>query len=139
MIIGWFIIFVLLIIIEFLTVNLVTLWFAVGAIAAIICSFFTDSVVVELFVFFAVSVITLLIMRPILKRFRKFDVVPTNLDRVIGKIGDVTRTIDPNQYGEVKVCGSSWTAASNTHIDKGSKVKILSIEGVKLIVQKEEK
>lgn len=139
MTVEWFVLFAVLLVIELLTVNLVTVWFAFGAVAAIICSFFTDSIFIQLLVFLITSVITLLVMKPLLKRFKSFDITPTNLDRVIGKIGEVTKSIDQDKYGEVKILGSTWTASSQSHINIGERVKVLSIDGVKLIVQKEEK
>lgn len=139
MTVEWFVLFAVLLVIELLTVNLVTVWFAFGAVAAIICSFFTDSIFIQLLVFLITSVITLLVMKPLLKRFKSFDITPTNLDRVIGKIGEVTKSIDQDKYGEVKILGSTWTASSKSHINIGERVKVLSIDGVKLIVQKEEK
>ncbi len=139
MTVEWFVLFAVLLVIELLTVNLVTVWFAFGAVAAIICSFFTDSIFIQLLVFLITSVMTLLVMKPLLKRFKSFDITPTNLDRVIGKIGEVTKSIDQDKYGEVKILGSTWTASSQSHINIGERVKVLSIDGVKLIVQKEEK
>ena len=139
MALGWFLSFIVLLVIELLTVNLVSIWFAVGAIAAIVCCFFTDSIIVQLAVFLLTSFVALLIMKPILKKVKAFDVTPTNLDRVVGKIGEVTKMIEPDKYGEVKIFGNLWSAASDSVIAKGEKVRILSIDGVKLIVQKEEK
>lgn len=139
MTICWFGIFAILLVIEMLTVELVTIWFAFGAVAAIVCSFFTESVIIQLVVFLITSIMALVIMKPILKRFKSFDVTPTNLDRVIGKVGKVTKAIELDKYGEVKVLGNVWTAVAKEYIAEGEKVKILSIDGVKLIVQKEEK
>ena len=139
MVIGWFIAFVILLIIELVTVNLVTIWFAIGAVAAIITTIFTDSVLIQSIVFVVVSVIALLITKPLIKKFKKFEVEPTNSDRVIGKVGDVTKKIEKNKYGEVKVYGNTWTASSKEVIEVGERVKVLSIDGVKLIVEKEEK
>ena len=73
-----------------------------------------------------------------MKAFKKFDVQPTNSDRVIGKTGEVIKAISENEYGEVKVFGNVWTATSNQDISVGDKVKVVSIDGVKLIVEKEE-
>jgi len=139
MVIGWFIAFVVLLIIELVTVNLVTIWFAIGAVAAIITTIFTDSILIQCIAFVAVSVISLLITKPLMKKFKKFEVEPTNSDRVIGKVGDVTKKIDKNKYGEVKVYGNTWTASSKQVINVGERVKVLSIDGVKLIVEKEKK
>ena len=139
MVIGWFIAFVILLVIELATVNLVTIWFAIGAVAAIITTLFTDSLLIQCIVFVVVSVISLLITKPLIKKFKKFEVEPTNSDRVIGKVGDVTKKIEKNKYGEVKVYGNTWTASSKDVIEVGERVKVLSIDGVKLIVEKEEK
>jgi membrane protein implicated in regulation of membrane protease activity len=137
MVFWWFIAFLVFIFIELITVNLVTIWFAIGAIAAVVTTFFTDSIVIQSIVFVVVSVLSLLITKPLVKKFKKFDITPTNSDRVIGKIGEVTKKISSNKYGEVKVFESIWTAKSDEEIEVGKKVKVLSIEGVKLIVKKE--
>lgn len=139
MVIGWFIAFVILLVIELVTVNLVTIWFAIGAVAAIITTIFTDSILIQCIVFTVVSVISLLITKPLIKKFKKFEVEPTNSDRVIGKIGEVTQKIGRNKYGEVKVYGNTWTASSKQVINVGERVKVLSIDGVKLVVEKEKK
>ena len=139
MVIGWFILFVILLFIELVTVNLVTIWFAIGSVAAIITTIFTDSILIQSIVFIVVSVISLLITKPLIKKVKKFDVTPTNSDRVIGKTGEVTQKIGRNKYGEVKVYGNTWTASSKQVIDVGERVKVLAIDGVKLVVEKEKK
>ncbi len=136
--IFWFIAFLVFLVIELVTVNLVTIWFAVGAVVAMVCSFITDSIVIQSVVFLVTSVLVLLLTRPLMKKFKGFDRVPTNSDRVIGKIGEVTVKIEKNKYGEVKVFGNRWTATSNQVIDVGEHVKVKAIDGVKLIVEKEE-
>ena len=138
MVFWWFVAFLVFVFIELITVTLVTIWFAIGAIAAVITTFFTDSVVIQSIVFVVVSVLSLIITKPLVKKFKKFVITPTNSDRVIGKIGDVTKKISPNKYGEVKVFESIWTAKSDEEIKVGEKVRVLSIEGVKLIVKKED-
>lgn len=138
---GWIIAFLVLILIELVTVNLVSIWFAIGSIAAYITTFFTDNFMIQLIVFVIVSIISLLAMKPLTKKIRNRKYEPTNLDRVIGKEGVVTKDITKNSYGEVKVSGSIWTATSKKAISKGTQVKVLKIEGVKLLVEevKEEK
>jgi len=137
MVVWWFVLFLVFLFIELITVTLVTIWFAIGAIAALITTLFTDSIVIQTIVFLVVSIISLLISKPLVKKFKKFDITPTNSDRVIGKIGDVTKKIGINKYGEVKIFGTTWTASADEVIEVGEKVKVLSIEGVKLIVKKE--
>ncbi len=136
--ISWFLAFVVLLFIEIITINLVTIWFAIGSLAAFIASFFTDSFVFQIVIFVIISIISLLITKPIVHKFKAFRTVPTNSDRVIGKVGEVIKKIQNNQYGEVKIFGNIWTATSDEEIDVGTRVRILDIEGVKLIVKKEE-
>lgn len=139
MVVIWFIAFLVFLVIELVTVNLVTIWFAIGSIAAIISTMYTNVIAIQLLVFFLMSLSSLLVTRPIMKKFRKFEVTPTNSDRVIGQIGEVTSSIEKNKYGEVKIYGNTWTATSEEEIPVGEKVKVLSIDGVKLIVEKEKK
>lgn len=137
----WFILFLALLFLELITINLVTIWFAMGAIGGLITASITDNIIIQIVVFISVSVIALLITKPLVAKFRKRKITPTNLDRVIGKTGIVTKEISKDSYGEVKVEGSIWTAKSAKKIKEKSQVKVLKIEGVKLLVEeiKEEK
>lgn len=132
----WLIAFLVLLFIEMITVNLVTIWFAIGSLAALITTMITDNTTIQIGVFIVVSVIALLVTKPIVKKLRKRKIIPTNLDRVIGKEGVVTKDISKNSYGEVKVGGSVWTATSKEKIEKDSQIRVLKIEGVKLVVEK---
>lgn len=137
MISNWFVAFVVLLIIELVTINLVTIWFALGTVAAMIATIFTDSLVIQLIVFLVVSFLSLLISKPILKKVKKFHVEATNLDRVVGKTGEVVKKIGTdNHFGEVKVLGNVWTATSKEEIESGVKVRVLAIDGVKLVVER---
>lgn len=90
--IYWIILFLVLLLIELATVNLVSIWFAIGSLAAFITSFFTDSILIQLLIFVVISVVSLFITLPIVKKFKsKEKIVPTNLDRVIGKEVDVVK------------------------------------------------
>ena len=105
-----------------------------------ITSFFTDSALIQLLVFVIVSIVALFVTAPIVEKVRKKGkVVPTNLDRVIGKQAEVVKEIKPNHYGEVQIFGTTWTATSEDTFKVGDKVIVDKIDGVKLIVKKEEK
>ena len=134
----WFIVFLIMLVIEIVTVNLVSIWFDIGALSAMLTAYFTESIVIQIVVFIVVSILTLIITKPLVKKFKGFDITPTNSDRVIGKTGEVTKSIGKNNYGEVKIFGNTWTATSKEELKVGDKVKVLSIDGVKLIVEKEE-
>lgn len=135
MVVTWFIVFLVLLVIELVTINLVSIWFAVGALSSMISACFTENITIQVIIFIIVSIIALLITKPFVEKLRKRKIQPTNLDRVIGSEGVVTKEIDKNSYGEVKVKGSVWTAMSDTKIEKGKEIKVLKIEGVKLLVE----
>ena len=134
----WLILFVILLVIELFTVNLVSIWFAVGALAAGLVSYFIDNMMIQIAVFIIVSTISLLLTNKFVEKLRNGKIVPTNLDRVIGKIGIVTEEITKLEPGEVKVDGKRWSAISTKKIKVGRKVEILSIDGVKLHVKEVE-
>ncbi len=131
----WMIIFIVLIVLELMTVNLVSIWFAIGSLAAFILSFWVESVSWQIAMFVGVSFVSLLLTRGFVRKIRGGKVEATNLDRVIGKIGIVTEEITRLEPGEVKVDGKRWSAVSSKKIKVGSKVEILSIDGVKLNVK----
>lgn len=133
----WVIAFLGLLLVEFLTVGLVSIWFAVGALGALITSFITESVLIQTIVFVIVSIITLIVTKPLMKKFKVTNFEPTNSDRVIGKVVEVTKEIKSNEYGEVVVFGTVWLAASDKNHKVGSKVVVQKIEGNKLIVKEE--
>ena len=134
----WTIIFLILLFVELITINLVSIWFAIGALFSAIVSIFTDSVLIQFLAFLLVSIVTLIITKPVVKKINKKKFTPTNLDRVIGQQGVVTKKISKDSYGLVKVLGSIWTATSDDFIDVGSRVIVQKIDGVKLIVKKKE-
>lgn len=136
---GWFIVFVVLLFIELATVNLVSIWFAVGSLLAFITTFITDNILIQILVFVISSTIALILTKPIIKKIKSREIVPTNFDRVLGKRGEVIKKITEDKYGEVKVLGTVWTAMATETLEVGQKVKIKGIDGVKLVVIKEEK
>jgi len=131
----WLITFVILLILEIMTFNFVTIWFALGAVVSMFSSFFTADAYIQTIIFVIASALFLFATRPIVNKYLRKEPVKTNLDMVIGKIGVVTQGINRLEPGEVKVDGKYWTATSKERIKKDSKVKILAIEGVKLVVE----
>ena len=131
----WLIIFIFLIFVEIATVNLVSIWFAIGAIASCILSIYVDNLIIQLGCFVITSTICLILTKSIISKIKNHKITPTNLDRVIGDIGIVTEDIDEFNNGEVKVDVKTWTATSKETLKVGTKVKIVSINGVKLNVK----
>ena len=131
----WLIVFLGLVFLELATINLVSIWFAIGALVSFIVSLYVEDMTIQIAVFVVVSIISLLLTKKIVKKVRGKEPERTNLDRVIGKVGIVTEEITKLEPGEVKVDGKKWSAISNKKIKVGSKVEILSIDGVKLNVK----
>ena len=131
----WMLVFLMLVFIELVTVNLVSIWFAIGALASFIVSYFISNIYIQIGVFVVVSTVSLILTRRIVNKIKGGKVEATNLDRVIGKIGIVTEEISKLEPGEVKIDGKRWSAISDKKIKVGSKVEILSIDGVKLRVK----
>ena len=139
MTILWGLLFLVLIFIEFVTINLVTLWFACGALISLFVSIYVDSVIVQTLVFIIVSLLSLVLTKPIVNKLKIKKVIPTNSDRYIGQSGEVIKKITPKEKGEVKVMGTVWTAISNEALEVGEDILVEKIDGVKLIVKKEDK
>ena len=131
----WFVLAIILIFVEISTVNLVSIWFAIGCLLAGIVGLITENTVIQFGVFLFTSVVSLILTKPFIKKIRTRGITKTNLDRVIGQIGIVTMDIDKLEPGEVKVDGKKWMAISDKKINKDSKVEILAIDGVKLKVK----
>ena len=86
----WLVLFVVLALFELVTVNLVSIWFSFGALITTFVSLVTDNLMIHLAVFTISSILLLLLTKPFVKKIKRREVVPTNLDRVIGKVGVVT-------------------------------------------------
>lgn len=135
----WTIVMVLMALIEAATPQLVTIWFALGALVALLSSVLHAPFWLQMVLFVTVSVAALVLTRPLAKKYLKPLKTPTNADRAIGKTGVVQDAIDnAKAVGTVKVDGSLWSArsASGEYIEADAYVTVLRIEGVKLIVQK---
>lgn len=137
--IFWLILVIVLTIIEVATVNLLTIWFVISGIVALILSFFIEDVAIVSTLFAVLGIILLITTRPLLKKYLPTQRERTNIDRVIGMKGIVTEEIKKNVIGEVKVDGKKWSAISNKKIEVGEEVIVDAIDGVKLIVRKGDK
>lgn len=133
----WLCLLVLFAVMEAVTVGLVSVWFAAGALVALLGTFFTSNIWIQIFLFLLVSCVTMAVLRPLARKYVLPTVVPTNADRVIGRQAVVTEAIDNlNGKGAVVVFGVAWTARSEdgTPIAEGTTVTVNRIEGVKLFV-----
>lgn len=136
----WIALFVLFLIAEALTAQLTTIWFACGALVALLLDIAgVDSIAVQIVAFALVSVIVLVATRPLVKKVINKRQEATNADRNIGADAVVTQQINNLEgTGSVKIGPNIWTARSldDTVIEEGSIVVVEKIEGVKAVVSK---
>ena len=130
---------VLFLVVEALVPGLVSIWFAFGALAALISALLSAPFWLQFVWFIAVSVAALALTRPLARKYVNGKVQPTNADMLIGRECLVTETIDNLRgTGAVNVGGKVWTARSDNEsqtIPNGAMARVLRIEGVKLIVE----
>lgn len=135
----WLALFVVLIVFEAVTTGLFTIWFAGGALIALLVSLFLDMWVVQMVVFLIVSFLLLYFMRPV--AMRKFNAkrLKTNVEDIAGREAKVTELIDNlNASGTAILNGLEWSARSvedSVTIPAGERVLVREVRGVKLIVE----
>ena len=124
-------------IIEIATVGFLIFWLGIGALFAMVASFFTDNLLIQTTVFVISSSVLIPLTKPIVNKY--FDdgkTIATNAYSLIGKVGIVTTAINTlNSTGQVKDNGEIWSAKADEDIKQGTEVEILKIDGVKLIVK----
>lgn len=134
----WLILLIVFAIGEGVTVGLTCIWFAVGALGALLAAGLGFGLVVQIVVFLGLSLTTLLLVRPLAKQFFTPRFQATNADRVIGATALVTEEINNiNGTGLANISGQVWTARSahDVVIQPGREVKVLRLEGVKVFVE----
>ena len=140
--IFWLVLFVILLVIEIATMGLTTIWFAGGAILAFILAYAGFGLPVQIISFLLASIILLVLTRPIAVKFFNKERQRTNVDSLIGKKAVVLERIDTlHGVGRAEVNGMEWSAKTEKQdeiIEAGEVVVIDGIQGVKLIVRKEE-
>jgi membrane protein implicated in regulation of membrane protease activity len=135
--ITWLILLVVFLMVEGVTVTLVSSWFAAGALVALIASLLNAPIWLQVVLFLVVSCIALSMLRPLLRKFITPKVVRTNVDAIVGSQALVITPIDNvSAVGQVKLGAMEWTARSTSgiKIDAGTLVNVDRIEGVKVFV-----
>lgn len=137
--IVWLVALVIFLIIEAIGTDLVTVWFAAGALVALIVSFIPEVPWwVEVIVFFVLSITCLLALRPLARKYLRGKIVQSNADALIGRKGMLLEAIGPLQRGTVQLGDVKWTAVGLEDKDKieaGTIVEIVAISGNKLLVR----
>lgn len=140
MTIFWLIAFIIFVVGEAVTVGLIAIWFAIGALGAMLTAALGGGLWLQIVVFLILSAVSLMLFKPLSQKWMtSHKTARTNADRVIGESALVTEDIDNTRAtGQVQVDGQIWTARSahDVVIPAGSQVKVLSIQGVKVMVER---
>ena len=139
MVIVWCVVAVAALLLEIATVGAMTsIWFTVGAVVALVLALLKLGTMIQIVAFVVVSVVALLTIRPLAANYLRGNVVATNYDSLIGTMVKVTKEITEDSWGEITVSGMTWSAVEVNHetVEVGSHVKVLAIEGAKVIVKK---
>ncbi len=134
----WLGLVIAFVVIEAITMQLVSIWFALAALVAMIIAYFGANVAIQLGVFAVVSAVLLYFAMPAGRKFLGKNKQTTNADRIIGQIAMVTEDIDPiTETGQIKVLHQSWSAKTvgSDKIPKDTQVKVIEIEGVRAVVE----
>ena len=133
----WLIISGICLVLEIFTVSFLLFFPGVGAFLAFISYLLGANIYLQVIIFVISSALMILFIRPIITKFFKAKDVPMNSSSLIGKTGVILKDISSSNIGQVKVSGEIWSAISreNEEISKDSEVKIIAIDGVKLIVE----
>ena len=133
----WIILAIIFLIGELLSGGFYLLSIGLGAIAAAILNYLQFSITLQIIAFILITVIFILISRPLYKKLDKNTVdKKANTERLIGLKAKVTEDIDSHKIGNINVNGEVWKAISDEKISKGETVEITEIEGVKIKVKK---
>ena len=136
MIVIWVIVIALAIVLEEQTAQLVSIWFAAGALGGIVGAILKWEIYWQLLIFAGITFLLVIATRPLAKKLTLNTEVKTNADKLIGMKGKVTKAIMPNEKGEIKIDYQRWTAVSvdDKKINEDEFVVVKDIVGNKLIV-----
>ena len=133
---GWLIALALFVIVEAATVSLVSIWFAVGALAGLAASLFTNDLLYQLLAFALVSAAALAVTKPLVARMRaRKPAAVLGLERNIGRRAVVVRPVQPGVPGRVRLGGVDWTAVGDTPLEEGGECVVTAVESSTLRVE----
>ncbi|HNZ77996.1 MAG TPA: NfeD family protein [Bacilli bacterium] len=138
MLLIWALIFIITLIIELGTADVTTIWFCLGSLIALICAAIPLDPLIQILVFFGSSIALLFLTKPLTRKMMNKEIIRTNTDKIIGMVGQVTKTIFPDEVGEIKVDNNTWRAICNEAVivEVGEKVLINAVSGNKAVVSK---
>lgn len=139
----WLGLMIVFLIIEAITVGLATIWFAVGALAAMIAAALGGGIAIQIMLFFLASLALLFFTRPLAVKYFNGNKIRTNYEDAVDKTVRITERVDNiSGTGAAMLNGQEWTArmkSDDMALEQGELAKVISIEGVKLILTPLEK
>ena len=130
----WLGLTVIFVVAELATTALVSIWFVVGSVAALLASFVTDSFTIQALVFAVVSAVALVATKPLVARLRTRKAAPTGADRNVGRTATVLEAVTPAQPGRVRLDGVDWNATGSQPLAPGQLCTVLQVRGTMLVV-----
>lgn len=135
----WLVISLFFFILEIATTGFLIFWFGVGGLVTTLCSLFIKNIVLQTLIFIVTSTLLTIFTKPLVDKYVKTtNTTKTNAYSVEGKVGKVTKDIEPIEgRGQVIIDGETWSAKSfdDSFIPKGTEIKVESLNGVKVIVK----
>lgn len=135
----WLALFVVALIIEIVSADMISIWFALASIPSFIIALLEGHIVVQIVSFIFFTAILLILTRPVVKKYLKTNEIKTNVDAMVGMTVTVIKDIRPDEIGRVVVRAIDWAAMSKETILVGEHARVLDVDGNKLIVEKIEK
>jgi len=133
----WMAAAVIFLILEILTPGLIFAAFAVAAgIAGVYGQFYPEEYYWQIGIFVGLSIVLLPLMRPVARKITKPSPVISNVDGLIGQVGLITKAIDPDSGGQIRLHGEVWRAVSEIALAENNRAKVVSVSGNKLVVEK---
>ena len=133
--IVWLILLVAFIVAEAATATLVSIWFCAGAAAALLLSAFVPNVLAQTAVFLVVSLVCLVLMRPLVRKKDAKAAVPTNADRNVGQTAEVIAAVEPARPGRARLSGVDWAARCDVPLAEGQLAEVVAVEGSTLVLR----
>ena len=132
----WLGIFVVALIIEFATADIVSIWFCIAAIPSFLIALFSGPEWLQIVLFVVLTIVLFVFTRPVVMKYFKVNEIKTNVDSIIGQEGVVIERITENGRGRVKLRLNDWAAIAHDIIEVDERVRVLDVEGATLIVEK---
>lgn len=135
----WLAFFVIALVVEVITADMISIWFALAAIPSFIIALVDGSIVWQIVSFILIAGVLLFLTRPVVKKYLKTNEIKTNVDAMVGMIGTVIKEITSDEIGRIMIRQIDWAAISKENIHIGESVRVLDVDGNKLIVEKIDK